>query len=122
MAQNKTKEYKSFNFPNSLEAFEQYYYYLVEFDFIPKEMHPGTVKSIFDASARDFIEGHLEYEKFLFILEQLYYGYVMARAGLNKKMENLMTEIAYEIDHDSDSEAEVRKMVEEYWSAITSRF
>lgn len=117
---SKSKEYKSFNFPNSLTAFEQYHYYLAEFDFIPKEMHPGTVKTIFDASARDFLEGFLEYEKFLFILEQLYYGHVMTRTGLNREMEKLMDEIAYEVDSNSDSEEEVRKKVGEYLKNIST--
>ncbi len=115
MTKDKTKEYKRFNFPNELSDFEQYYYYLNEFEFIPKKMPPYMIKTIFDATAQDFIEGHLTYEKFLYIFELLYYDYVMGQVGLDKKMENLMDGLVYDLDTNLYDEKKHRFQLENYF-------
>lgn len=57
----KNKEYKYFSFPNNLTPLETYYYYMVEFGVFPNpnEIFTRKLIEIFNAAARDYIDGFL---------------------------------------------------------------
>jgi hypothetical protein len=105
----KNIEYKSFNFPNSLSSFEQYYYYLLEFDVIPKSIHPKLIERIFLAVATDYLEGFLDFNTFCYATENLYGRFVISHVGVDKRMEKIMDEI---YEDENLKEKEIKEKLE----------
>ena len=74
--QEKTKEYRTFAFPNKLTPLETFYYYLREFEVIPERIDSKRAESIFFASSKDYLEGYLPLNSFSLVAEYLALGMV----------------------------------------------
>lgn len=59
MTKNKTKDYRTFAFPNRLTSLETFFYYLKEFGVIPSQIDSNLVEKIFTAASKDFLDGYL---------------------------------------------------------------
>lgn len=60
----KKAQYKTFAFPNKLTELETYYYYLLEFDVIPKKISGDKIAEVFTHVAQDYLKGLLNTSKF----------------------------------------------------------
>jgi len=64
---DKSKQYKTFAFPNRLTPLEQYYYYLYEFQVIPRKIPVNKIEEIFTHAAKDYLDNLLDLKSFCVI-------------------------------------------------------
>ena len=70
----KHKEYKYFALPNELTPLETLYYYLLEFDVIPRTIPAERLIIIFDNAARDYLRDTLTTSAFSLIAQSLLFS------------------------------------------------
>ncbi|CAN5153292.1 hypothetical protein BH09PAT1_BH09PAT1_5460 [soil metagenome] len=70
------KEYKHFNYPNRLVGLELYYYYLYEYDLLPKTLPKEIVMKLFRTISQDFLKDYMTCSDYEVIMQQLFYKYL----------------------------------------------
>lgn len=112
------KEYKTFSFPNEFSELEQYFFYLKEFEVIPKNIHSQTVEEIFLNASRDLLNDSIDFTTYSLVVENLYINYVAIAIGMNidRKIEKLMERIA---EDESLKEEEVTMELQDLLKNLT---